>query len=197
MILIFSWLAGVKNMTGESSEISIVDSDRIVIEKILKVLREKTENRRIGEIMLDELNTYFEIKNEKGESFVEAIGIENINGDFAEIKTLMLSDGFDENDYQKFVEARMKAQEGEYIKKIINNLNNFCPYERWDSYLMEVPQGVITRDGIKLKEAIGNEIFLDSKNLLEIYTPVSKFKIYHRGIPFEIKYRQLKMCNEK
>ena len=198
MVMIYVFLAGGKLATGEGPAIEVVVSDKIVVENIIGVFNEKvfvdSKEQRIGDLIIDSLSPYFEIKNDEGISFVDKFGVDVINEPFDSLKGRMLAQGFDEDDWKEFGSAKQENQEGEYVAELVNRLNKFCDKDRWDSFLMETPQGILTKNGLKLKEALGSDLFFNSQDKLNLYTPTTSFKIYYYGKEFEIKYRQLKDC---
>ncbi|MBS3080563.1 hypothetical protein J4221_03765 [Candidatus Pacearchaeota archaeon] len=153
----------------------------------------KREKVRIIEGIRNSLDRFFSIKNENGENFIEVFSIKGLNEREDNLYDKMLARGFDDNDWNEFIEAKREVQEGELVEKIILELNKICNVERWDAYFLELPYGIVTNDGLKLKETIGEDIFLDNDPTL--YTPSLNFKFNYKGENIELKFRKFIGCD--
>ena len=92
------------------------------------------KEEKIIYIIKNSLNPYFEIKNDKEESFVEKFGLMAFMEEGVALKNRMRSDGFDDSDWDKLIQTNFEFQESESIKEIIKELDKFCYIDREDRY---------------------------------------------------------------
>lgn len=138
-------------------------------------------------VIKNSLDPYFEIKNDKGESFVEKYGLMALKEEGVALKNKMRSGGFDDNDWDKLIQTNFEFQESGGVKEIIKKLDKFCDIDREDRYHLEIPQGSINGRGFR-----ANEEFNPENNFY--YTQPIIHKTNYRGENIEIKFRMRKEC---
>ena len=133
------------------------------------------------------LDPYFEIKNNDGVDLIEKFGIKVLSDDQQQVRTRMQFGGFDGKDWDDFVAANFKFQNGERVGGIVNELNKICKINRNDRYVFQIPHGVIKNGGL----IIGGDF--DEKDR-EFYTdPIIK-RLDYNGQEIEVKLRFWREC---
>ncbi|MEN9626207.1 MAG: hypothetical protein RL557_535 [archaeon] len=132
------------------------------------------------------IDPFFEIKNDKGESFIALFGIGALERVGSELRNDMYAKGFDDGDWQAFIAAQKIVSESELIRSIVETLNKEC-----DRYLLKIPFGTITEGGLKNIDA---SVFEDSESKRLLYTPTIQYTTYYRGEVIEIKFRKSIDC---
>ena len=146
------------------------------------LINEKEE--KIIDVIKNSLDPYFQIENNVGENLVNKYGLTVLMKEGVSLKNKMIKDGFNENDWDKFIKANSNFQDNK-VKEIIKELDKFCNVDSWDRYFLEIPQGIITKDGLR------TEVFFER---VDRYTKLIIHKTNYRVESFEIKFRMRKEC---
>ena len=149
------------------------------------IINDKEE--KIINVIKNSLDPYFEIKNDKGEGFVEKFGLRSLMEEGVSLKNRMRSEGFEDNDWDKLVQVNFEFQQSEGVKKIIKELDKFCDIDREDRYYLEIPQGSIRGNNFR-----ANEEFNPENNFYYIQPIIHKTN--YRGENIEIKFRIRREC---
>lgn len=152
-----------------------------------KIITENNKEEKIIDSIKSSLDGYFEIENDKGESFVSKYGLIVIMEEGVALKNKMISEGFDEDDWNKIIDANLEIQKSGKIDLIIKELDKICKIDNKDNYYLEITQGSITNVGFRVKEAFNPE------NSYYYLQPLIH-KTNYKGESFEIKLRLRKEC---
>lgn len=194
-IIIIIFLAVVFIRFGEKNSLEERKIDDINNKEFLIFLNTEIElngkKTRIINGIENSLDGFFEIKNEDGESFIEVFGIKGFNENREYLRDRMTAEGFDDEDWDSYLEREKEIQDGELIRKIIEELEKRCNINRWDRYLLELPFGVVTSDGLKLKEAIGEDSFQFFEH------EIMKHKTNYRREMIEVELKMLASCEDE
>ena len=144
------------------------------------------KEEKIIDVIKNSLDPYFEIKNDKGESFVEKVGLNALSEDEKTLNNRMFAFGLNENERNNFLEIGSDYEDNK-VKEIIKKLDKICNVDKWDRYFLEVPQGIITKDGLRNKGIFTEEDFFH-------YTQPIIHKTNYRGENIEIKFRMSREC---
>ena len=125
------------------------------------------------------LEPYFNIRNSNGESFVELFGLKALTENQRELRDKMDVLGFDQNDWNEYLQASSDFQENR-ANEIMEKLEILCNIDKNNNYFLELPQGIITRDGLKLKETFRENDYFDYKKII--------FNTNYQGENIEIKF---------
>jgi len=159
-----------------------------------KEININSNKERVIDAIKRSLDPFFNIMNDKNENFVKTFGFKALSNQDDSLYDQMLARGFDENDWDSFLMAMENIQDGNRVKEIINVLNEICDNNAWNSYLLELPYGIVTKEGLKLKSAIGEEVYYENEDNELLYTPVIYFTFNYRGETIELKFRKSLDC---
>ncbi|MEK6830941.1 MAG: hypothetical protein AABX77_02835 [Nanoarchaeota archaeon] len=174
-------LIGDIEIVFEESQMNLELNSKFLYFLNSRILTDNKEDKIIH-VIRNSLNPYFEIENDKGETFVGKYGLAALIEEGVALKNKMLADGFDESDWNEFINANSKFAQDEKIQEIRKNLDKIC-----DKYILEIPQGVITEDIHKIRQVYGGEDGL-------YYTKPLIHKTNYKGQNIEIKLRIYKDC---
>ncbi len=183
-VIILLAIIGIDKITGQSS-INVEDSyiDLNLHSKFLSfldstILVNEREEKVIDAIKFS-LEPYFNIINNKGESFVELFGLKALTENQRELRNKMDVLGFDQNDWDNYLKASSDFQENR-VNGIMEKLEIFCSIDKGNNYFLEIPQGIITKDGLKLKDVFREEDYFDYKKIT--------FNTNYLGENIEVKF---------
>lgn len=203
IMLIYLIIVTVQYSTGSNSSLSIEPEKTSSLEEtqFLLLLSHEINVRgksiRILDALNQQLDPFFEIKNDKGETFTQIFGLSALNGNPSELRRDLYVRGFSENSWDQFITAQGVLSESETTKKIIEEFRSLCSSPIANSFLLGLPYGVITPDGLKSPQLLEQDIFVDTDENLLVYTPTITFQSVYRGESFELHFRRYKECNEK
>jgi len=135
--------------------------DLILNSKFLDFLNTRIIIDGRGEKIIDVLKTsldpYFDIKNGRGESFIELFGSESLTPKNSELKSVyrdrlrgeMINLGFTGNQFDEVIDIGTNLRFSERYGAIIKELDKFCKVESLDTYVFQLPYGYIIKERLK------------------------------------------------
>ncbi len=201
------YLFGVFAMSGESGLFGFFDSetvrveegskDLILNEKFLSFLNEKIEvdgeEKKIIDGIKESLDDYFEVKNDRGESFIEVFGAEEINyKDLSVRNNKLIREDFSQDAFSELAEITRKyGEDSFFLNKVQKEFGEIC-----SKYRFKTPLGMVSEYGFRVGSYPENSLISREEETGFDWTPVIIHKNNYRGENFEIKFRMLKKCAE-
>lgn len=185
------FLFGEEKLTGDVDIIFEESKTELDLNlKFLSLLSSKIivdgKDEKVIDVIKNSLDPYFEIKNDEGESFVEKVGLNTLSEDQKTLNNRMFAFGLNEEEWNNFLMIGSDFEDNK-VKEIIKELDKFCNVDRWDGYFLEVPQGIITKNGLR------NKGIFTEENIFDYTTPIIH-KTNYRGENIEIKFRVWRGC---
>lgn len=114
------------------------------------------KEEKIIDAIQSSLDSYFEVKNNKGENFFVHFDLEDIRPARGELRSVhlhelrnkMSSEGFSEEDYSKVINPGFRNERG---NKIIEELDKFCDIGKFEYCAIELPYGIIVKERLAMK----------------------------------------------
>ncbi len=180
---------GVKKITGFSASDAVSVIDLGSMQSFLAFLNKEVdyhESRiKVREVLINSVERYNSIKDDKDKGLIDRYGIMVFDEPSDNLKSKMLNQGFDEDDWKKFIEYQQNDHE-EMASLLINNFN-YC-----GEFYLSIPQGILTKDGLKIKSTM-SDVFSDNFARSDEFAPTISYSIIIGNL-YEIKFRMLKKC---
>lgn len=194
IMIFYLFFVGIISVGSDKSEIGISESEEglYVFEGFFSFLNTEVEYKGmmidIEDAIVNSIEKYNSIENTDGEGLLDKYGIEVFDENLDSLNRKMLVQGFDESDYNQYIAFRSEDQDVELVPLIVRELNNYC-----NEFYLSIPQGLVTREGLKVREAEGI-IFTDRWIRNNEFTSVIKHIIVIDNNIYELKFRRLRSC---
>ena len=170
-----------KNTIFDGHEVTVVEYSQSVYlleSSFINLLHYSTTLNGKEEIILNHftksLDPLFDISNDEGKNFIEVFGLSGLEKPNHELRELWDREGFDENDWIVYLDARKKIQESDLITTLSKEISFFCLNKK-NGFYLELPYGYVTADGLKEKYFYSDVIFDEG---------------FHKPFVFSIIYRE-------
>jgi len=199
------YLFGVFAMSGKSSLFNFLSGEAVIVEegskdlilnkKFLSFLNSEVEfedgEKKIIDAIKESLDDYFEIKNNKGKSFIEVLGVEGIDyEDLAVRNNKLIGKDFSQAAFSELAEiTRRYEEDGFFLNKVQKEFGEIC-----SKYRFKTPLGMVSEHGFRAGSYSENSLISKEEETSFDWTPVIIHKNNYRGENFEIKFRMLEKC---
>lgn len=192
LYLVVSFLMTEKKFWTEDSSAAInqggFNKDVGLSEDFFSFLNSEVEfngkKEKAIDAILFSLDAYFETKS-AGVSLIDKYGLYN-GEDISRVSvSKMESDGFKSEEI-----AKIKTNDGLLAEELKKQLDLHCI-----RYKLGIPQGLISEEGFRGADALGNRIFFNvGKDNPQDWNAAVNYNIIYRGKTMKIEYTQLKEC---